>query len=141
VADRYCIVVTGSRRLQLEKHGQSIRAALAKHLPLQASHVVLIHGDQEGADRIAEHEFRSLTAACKRYRRVDSLGIPFFGDRGRAGGRHRNRVLAILSNALQLYGDYVTVGLAFPDAASVGTHICKKMLHEHHIVNVEEYPQ
>lgn len=106
---RWCVIVSGSRRLYSLKHEKAIYDVLRRY---EGKHVVLLHGDGDGADQLAKSLAHDLG--------FRELGTPYF-PLGMKGGPARNRCVVDLGLVFQGY-DYDLIVHAFPDAESVGTY-------------------
>lgn len=128
--NRWAIIVTGSRRLpDDEAHRAMMREILGEYRGVE--HVVVIHGDADGADKIAERAARELG--------FDTLPIPYFTDQGRRGGPTRNRCMIEVGLLLNLHGYRLRLH-AFPDDESIGTVNCLTLARRKHVPCIE-HPQ
>jgi hypothetical protein len=110
--NRWCVIVTGSRRLGYAKLPAVVNV-LARYS--DAEHVVVLHGAYRGADDLARDAAAELGFA--------DLGIPYFGHLGTKGGQPRNRCLVDAGVTLHVHGYKLRLH-AFPDEDSVGTWGC-----------------
>lgn len=115
MADRWVVIVTGSRRLSSRRAVRIVRTDLALFDRPSIEQVIVITGKANGIDEIADREAWLL--------KYDTLQIPFFHDLGRYGGSARNDCMVEMALALHSYG-YKAACLAYPDAESVGTYQC-----------------
>jgi hypothetical protein len=114
----YAIVVTGDRRA-IADVWEPVLSATFRDLRGHAEHVVLIHGDCAGIDKLAEH------LASVHLPGVAIVPMPYVAGAGKAGGPMRNRSMITVALALRSVG-YVARCLAFHDnlPGSKGTKNC-----------------
>jgi hypothetical protein len=128
--NRWAIIVTGSRRLPDDEARRAMMRAILEEYR-GSEQVIVIHGDQVGADKLAERVARELG--------FDTLPIPYFGDQGRQGGPNRNRCMIEAGLLLNLHGYRLRLH-AFPDDESIGTVSCVALARRKH-VPCREHPQ
>lgn len=112
------ILVTGDRNAELDDWEGAVKRAL-RLAANGAEHVVLIHGDCRGIDKIAEDVARiSLPGTA-------IVPMPYVDSAGKAGGPIRNQKMVDALSRLRDVG-YRTVCIAFHDEieTSKGTKNC-----------------